>query len=153
MATPKVTAALDELKDALSLMTVASGYNFTYVMVKRGKIDLETNNDFPAIEIRQLSTSDSLLANRTLLRSINVYIIISNNTGGGRTPEEKEEIVENMKQDVLTRIYEAYVDNPSELSSIELISVDSEDLAIEDSNLIQGGLAMSITIRHLYDSF
>ncbi len=154
VATSKIIAALDEVKDALSDIESGDTYNYTYGMVVRGQIDHSASaiDLYPTIEIRQLNIDDKILANRTYERELNIYIIATKDSSTNITDEDRENIVEKMKQDILNRLSIALVDQ--EFTIIHHFEPTKEDIAvIEGSGKIQGGIAITLSFKHLYNAF
>lgn len=153
VAISKGTAVLNEIKTALGSITTSAGYNYDYGTVVRGIIEHGSlaSDIYPVIEIRQLNKDDEILANRTFRRSINVYIIVTMDTSSDIEYEDKEDIVEKMKQDVLNRLSEALVN--CEFIIIEHIEPTREEDAITSENKIQGGIAVAVSFQHLYNQF
>ena len=151
--TPKTTAVFDELKTALESITVAGGYNYAYSSIVVGsQKSVSTVVAYPIIEIRPLFEDSEFLANQTYQRRFSIYIIVSNNVGsGGKSHDEKLQIIEKMKQDILIRLNTALVEN--EFTVIELLEFTRTEHSVEQSNLVQGGLALVVQIKHLYTEF
>lgn len=154
VATSKITTVLNEIKTALEAIEAGDTYNYTYGSVKRGQLDHDSLavDLYPTIEIRQLNIDDIILANRTFERGLNIYIIVTNNKSFSSTDEENEDIVEKMKQDILNRLSIALIDQ--DFTVIEHFEPTKEDSAIiEGSEKIQGGIAITLTFKNLYNAF
>lgn len=151
MATPRATTILNEVKTALQSISTANGYNYNYGVIQRGSIDHSGSPGYPTIEVRQLKKDEQILANQTYIVILNLYIIVSHDVGAGLTQEEKEDIVEKLKQDVLLRLNEAYIEN--EFTYIELMGITNDEHSIESEPLLQGGIALQVQYRLLYTEF
>jgi len=150
----KITTALEEIKTALSSIESGDTYNYTYGKVARGQLDHSALavDIYPTIEIRQLNVDDKILANRTFERELNIYIVITKDTSSEVADEDKEDIVEKMKQDVLNRLSTALIDQ--EFSIIHHFEPTKEDIAIiEGAEKIQGGIAITLSFKHLYNAW
>ena len=150
-ATNKNTAVLEEILTALKLITSGSVYNYDYGLITRNRIDHSAMNDYPNIEIWQLPADDEILANRTYLRKLNIYIVVTKDTSSDVVTSIKEDTVSKMKQDVLNRLSIALVDQ--EFTIIEHMEPTREEDAIVGDDRIQGGISITFSFQHLYNAF
>lgn len=150
----KTTAVLNEIKTALSAIVAGATYNYTYGQIVRGQLDHSALavDLYPTIEIRQINLDDTILANRTFERGLNIYIIVTKDCSADTSDEDREDMVEKMKQDVLNRLSTALINQ--EFSIIEIFRPTKEDIAIiEGAEKIQGGIAITLSFSHLYNAF